>query len=306
MHRIPPESEPASEPFSPLRAAALGLYCAVTQPIRRHLAAVQSYSGQSRVMSFFYHRVAAMTDSPWTAPIVTFQRQIEWLRARYELVSLSESLRRIRFGNTRPSVHITFDDGYADNCSLALPYLVATRVPVTYFVATQHILSGKPFQHDARLGNPLPVNTPQQIRAMADAGIEIGSHTRHHVDLGQITDAATLHDEIVGSKHELEDMLGRSVRYFSFPYGLPKQMTPAAVQLLREAGYEAICSAFGGYNFPGNDPFHVQRIHGDNEMARFKNWATMDPRKLRVQFPLPIDALEAQIHATSTPRVPGR
>jgi peptidoglycan/xylan/chitin deacetylase (PgdA/CDA1 family) len=133
----------------------------------------------------------------------------------------------------------------------------------------------------------MPVNTPQQIIAMAEAGIEIGAHTRHHADLGQIADEATLRDEIAGSKQDLEALLGRSVRYFAFPYGTARQLTAPAIQVCREAGFEAICSAVGGYNFPGDDPFHLQRIHGDCELPRFYNWATMDPRKLKPQLELP-------------------
>ena len=47
-----------------------------------------------------------------------------------------------------------------------------------------------------------------------------------------------------------------------------------------EAGFDGVCSAYGGYNFPGDDPFHLRRIHGDPETIRLKNWLTLDPRKL--------------------------
>jgi hypothetical protein len=50
-----------------------------------------------------------------------------------------------------------------------------------------------------------------------------------------------------------------------------------------DAGYEAVCSAYGGFNFPGDDAFHLQRIHGDADMIRLKNWTTVDPRKKRTR-----------------------
>lgn len=286
-------SKPApTHSFSVAKGLALETYRFLSQPLRQYLTQRQRAQARARVMAYFYHRVGTTADSPLTSPIDTFRRQIDYLRDRYEMVSLDQSLQRIRQGNYSPSAHITFDDGYADNCSDALPYLIANRVPTTYFVSSWHILTGNPFEHDLRLGHRFAVNTPQQIRAMSDAGIEIGSHTRRHVDLGTITDEATLRDEIIGSKHELEDMTGRTVRYFAFPFGTPKQLTPAAIRIVREAGYEAFCSAFGGYNFPGDDPFHVQRIHGDNEMPRFKNWATMDPRKIGIRLHIPPCAVE--------------
>jgi hypothetical protein len=52
--------------------------------------------------------------------------------------------------------------------------------------------------------------------------------------------------------------------------------------MAKQAGYEGVCSAYGGYNFPGDDAFHLQRIHGDDDMLRMKNWLSVDPRKLAV------------------------
>ena len=52
-------------------------------------------------------------------------------------------------------------------------------------------------------------------------------------------------------------------------------------QLARQAGYAAVCSAYGGYNFPGDDAFHLQRFHGDPQTVRLKNWLMIDPRKCR-------------------------
>ena len=50
--------------------------------------------------------------------------------------------------------------------------------------------------------------------------------------------------------------LGSDVRYFAFPYGQHENLSAAAFRVAFEAGYEGVCSAYGGYNFPGDDPFH--------------------------------------------------
>jgi len=115
---------------------------------------------------------------------------------------------------------------------------------------------------------------------MADAGIEIGAHGRRHVDLGAIRDPARLADEVVAARDELADVLSRAIRYFAFPFGQYESLSSDAMALAREAGYEGVCSAYGGYNFPGDDAFHLQRIHVDNDMIRLKNRATVDPRKV--------------------------
>ena len=163
----------------------------------------------------------------------------------------------------------------------AIPLLLQYRIPFTYFVSTNHVLRGEPFPHDVAAGKPLPVNTLAQLRQLAAAGVEIGAHTRGHVDLGAQLSAEELFDEIVGSKRELQVAVGCDVRYFAFPYGQHKNMSASAIRIAFQAGFAGVCSAYGGYNFPGDDPFHLRRFHADGELLRFKNWLTVDSRKLR-------------------------
>jgi peptidoglycan/xylan/chitin deacetylase (PgdA/CDA1 family) len=115
---------------------------------------------------------------------------------------------------------------------------------------------------------------------MSDQGIQIGAHTRTHADLGKVTDADHLYDELVASGRELEQIMGHAVPFFAFPYGQHHNLSDEAFRMAREEGYQGVCSAYGGYNFPGDDAFHLQRIHADPEMTRFRNWMTVDPRKV--------------------------
>ena len=220
--------------------------------------------------------------TPWTASTRVFARQMAWLQRHVELVTLAEAQRRIATGvNERPCVHVTFDDGYADNLDFAIPLLVERGIPCTYFVASQFVARQCPFPHDVACNAPLRPNSPEQLRRMAAWGIEIGAHTRTHADLGRIGDADQLIQEIVGSRQELESMVGRPVHYFAFPYGQQRNLNQQAFAVARQHGLLGACSAYGGYNFPGDEPFHIQRIHADNQMLTFKNWLTFDPRKHR-------------------------
>jgi peptidoglycan/xylan/chitin deacetylase (PgdA/CDA1 family) len=260
----------------------LNLYYYGSYPARVRRNARLQASGRAPVMVLFYHRIADEVPNPWTTSTRAFARQIRWLSRHFEIVSLAEAQRRLRGGRLdRPCVAITFDDGYADNCRMALPLLIERRIPCTYFVSTRHILQGTPFPHDVARGWPLAPNTPAEICELARAGVEIGAHTRTHADLGRLTDADRLYEEVVVARHELQELTGASIRYFAFPYGQRANLTPEAFCMAREAGYEGVCSAYGGFNFPGNDPFHLQRIHVDEELIRLKNWTTIDPRKLR-------------------------
>ncbi len=268
--------------MSSWKTLLLNVYYYGSYPHRAWRIAQARAGGRSPVMVLFYHRIADDRATPWTTSNLTFGRQMRWLKRHFDMVSLAEAQRRLKSGaNDRPCVAITFDDGYADNCHFALPLLVEQRIPCTYFVSTRQILEGVAFPHDVARGRPLAPNTPEEICRMAAAGIEIGAHSRTHADLGPTIDRAQLYDELVVARQELQDLTGSPVDYFAFPYGQNANLSPMAFQLARIAGYKGVCSGYGGFNFPGDDAFHLQRIHVDDDMIRLKNWTSVDPRKVR-------------------------
>lgn len=266
------------------KEVVLSAYYWSTLRSRRREEAARADGHAEPVQIMFYHRVADEHPNRWTMSSRSFARQIDWLRRWFDIVSLVEAQVRIASGrNDRPTACITFDDGYADNRRFAIPLLLQHRIPFTYFVSTNHVLRGESFPHDVAAGQPLAVNTLAHLREMAAAGVEIGAHTRGHVDLGGRLMREQLVNEIVGSKQELESAIGCEVRYFAFPYGLHQNMSGAAFRVALEAGFAGVCSAYGGYNFPGDDAFHLRRFHADEEFIRFKNWLTVDPRKVGSQ-----------------------
>lgn len=268
------------------KSHALGLYYLATLPQRRQAAEERRESGTVPIMSLLYHRVADTNPNTWTISWEQFRCEMEWLQQHFDLVTLEEAQRRIAAGtNSRPTVCITFDDGYAENCDKAIPWLIEQKIPVTYFVTSNNVLTGRSFPHDLAANCPLEPNSAAQIIDMSSVGIEIGAHTRSHPDLGRVTSLEELTDEIVGSKEDLEALLEKPVRYFAFPYGLHENMSPAGFAIAYQAGFAGVCSAYGAYNMPGDDSFHIQRIHGDPQWSRFLNWMTVDPRKIYKQLP---------------------
>jgi peptidoglycan/xylan/chitin deacetylase (PgdA/CDA1 family) len=263
------------------RCLLRGWYAA-TYPYRTRRNAGRRAAGQAPIVILTYHRVADDRANPWTISNADFFAQMDWLRRNVELVSLGEAQRRIRErANDQTCVSITFDDGYAINCARALPYLLSHRIPLTYFVCTDPVLKGCPFEQDIARGACFEPNTVEQLRWLAAAGVAIGAHTRTHADLGRISDPARLYDEVVTAGEELQRAIGQAVRYFAFPYGGHAHLNPRVFHLAYDAGYEAVCSAYGGYNFPGDDAFHLQRICVDGPPIRMKNWVTIDPWKER-------------------------
>jgi peptidoglycan/xylan/chitin deacetylase (PgdA/CDA1 family) len=90
-----------------------------------------------------------------------FLRQIEWLRRHYEVVPLDDALQAAPAG-TRPRAVITFDDGEAGLHEHLLPLLEREALPVTVYIATGQIASGRPYWFDramnaAQLASPVPL-----------------------------------------------------------------------------------------------------------------------------------------------------
>jgi peptidoglycan/xylan/chitin deacetylase (PgdA/CDA1 family) len=81
--------------------------------------------------------------------------------------------------------------------------------------------------------------TAGQLREVAAAGMEIGSHGMNHVSLREVTDPATLAEEVEGSRELLQALTGQDVAGFCYPYG---HLHEQAVQRVRVAGYGYGCA----------------------------------------------------------------
>jgi peptidoglycan/xylan/chitin deacetylase (PgdA/CDA1 family) len=197
-----------------------------------------------------YHHVIADRPSHIGMSTEWFLKHANFLKRHYRIVSLSESLRLLRSGKvTAPTAVLTFDDGYRDNFINLRAVTERLDLPAMLFVSTEHISTGRLFQHDV-IRNQLdflPL-TWDQIRFLHKSGFEIGGHTRIHFDCGS-TDAKALEHEIVGCKTDLEMELKEPARFFSFPWGNRKNMSEVAVQIATGA-FEHVFSAYGGANFP--------------------------------------------------------
>lgn len=270
--------------MNPLTHAAFQARLKLAAPIRAARMRAMMEVSEAPISAMFYHRVADTHPNDWTISKEKFQQQVDYCHCNFEMIDLAEVQRRVQSRDScSAAASITFDDGYSDNCDFALPLLIERGIPCTYFVSTENVLSQVPFPHDSESGVLLKTNTVEQLREFSDAGIEIGCHTRTHIDFSRVQDPTIVRREIIDAKCELEQMIGRAVRFFAFPYGMPQQLTQMAIEAVYEAGFQGFCSAFGGYNLVGQDAFHLRRFHCDQEFNRFANWLSFDTRKVRMQ-----------------------
>jgi peptidoglycan/xylan/chitin deacetylase (PgdA/CDA1 family) len=151
------------------------------------------------------------------------------------------------------SVIVTLDDAFQSIFDNALPVLQKRKVTsVTYVVA--HEIGGTN-RWDAGIGQMRPLMDRAALLDWQSAGQEIGSHGLSHVRLAKIP-LEKARAEIFDSRKILEDIAGREVRHFCYPYGNWNQ---AVRDLVEEAGYETATIAQPGINAPDADPFTLRR-----------------------------------------------
>jgi peptidoglycan/xylan/chitin deacetylase (PgdA/CDA1 family) len=144
------------------------------------------------------------------------------------------------------AVALTFDDGYADAYSTALPLLRERGM-----VATFYIVSGF-------VGQPGYMSW-EEVRALHDAGMEIGAHTITHPDLTILNDADAS-NQIAGSGQAIKAELGMTVESFSYPAG---RFDGRIAALTQAAGFTSATTTVPGAAI--GDPFALARIRISGE-----------------------------------------
>ena len=182
--------------------------------------------------TLMYHSVDAYREDPYQVTVTPerFARQMDWLR-RHGLrgVALGELLRAHAVGRGAGLVGLTFDDGYADLARHALPVLRRNG-----FTATAFVVAGRLGGHNDWDDGPRKrLLDRDQVRRLADHGVEIGSHGLLHQLLPGLP-AEELARETRQSREQLEDLLERRVSGFCYPYGAVDATAAAAV---RDSGY---------------------------------------------------------------------
>jgi peptidoglycan/xylan/chitin deacetylase (PgdA/CDA1 family) len=184
-----------------------------------------------------YHSIEDVPEDPNRISVTPdrFAEQMSWLARRgYRGVSMETLVAAMRAGTERGLVGITFDDGYVNIATHAIPELLRHG-----FTATMFIISGLIGGTNEWDGEPVwPLMTADQLREVASAGMEIGSHSVSHVRLAEL-DAERVKAEVGDSREALSELIGRPVRGFAYPYG---SMNGSVRQAVREVGYEYACA----------------------------------------------------------------
>ncbi|MBO8192862.1 polysaccharide deacetylase family protein [Streptomyces oryzae] len=203
-----------------------------------------------------YHSVAECAEDPYriTVSPARLERQLRWLRDRgLRGVGVGQLLRARAAGRGGGLVGLTFDDGYADFLSAALPLLTRYECSATAFVLPGRLGGDNGWDE---LGPRKPLLDAAGLRSVAAAGIEIGSHGLAHTDL-TTADDATLERETADSRSVLAELTGTAPAGFCYPYG---RLDSRAVAAVRAAGYCYACAIDPG---PLTGMYALPRAHVD-------------------------------------------
>jgi peptidoglycan/xylan/chitin deacetylase (PgdA/CDA1 family) len=233
-----------------------------------------------------YHQTAPVPrrGTPVRSLVVSPRRFAMQLRAMrllgWQGLSMRDLEPYLRGEKTGKVFGITLDDGYLNNYEVALPVLRALGFTATAFIVSAHV--GGTNVWDQASGAPaVPLMEADQLRAWMSSGMEIGAHTRHHVHLCELDDAAA-REEIAGSKRDLERMLNTEVRSFCYPFG---EHSAAHAQMVRQAGYALATSVVSSRARVGDDPLRLPRInmHLYDRLPTFLARATTDYEDWRMR-----------------------
>ncbi len=183
-----------------------------------------------------------------------FARQMDELQqAGFESPPFGDAFRAPHARAAR--IALTFDDGFQNVFTHALVPLAGNRFhAIQFLVAGLLGRSNEWEQPEGEVREPL-MDVPQ-VREWLAAGHEIGWHTLTHPHLTQLP-ARQAREEIFASKQKLEDLFGRPIRHFCYPYGDWNEVIRGLVQ---EAGYETACTTEPGVNTAADSPFALKRF----------------------------------------------
>jgi peptidoglycan/xylan/chitin deacetylase (PgdA/CDA1 family) len=236
------------------------------------------------VLVLCYHAVSERWPASFSTTPDRFEAQLLLLKGRgYRGVTFQEA---VRGTDAERAVAITFDDAFRSVLELGRPILDRLGMPGTVFVPTALAGAQEPMSWDGvdhwlaseHADELLPMSW-DDLRELASAGWEIGSHTRTHPRL-TLVDDGRLADELVGSREDCERELGVPCHSLAYTYGDPDQRV---VDAARAAGYAAAATLPGPKLPRSPDPhlFPREGIYHDDGRLRFQLKVSPAVRRFR-------------------------
>lgn len=198
-----------------------------------------------------YHRIGGGTRDELDVPTRDFERQLDVL-ASHDVVSLDTALDRLDAGETRPSVVLTFDDGFDDVHAHAWPLLRERKLPFTVYLASGFVGDKMVWEGSTAKETSGHGMTWNHLSELVDSGLcTIGNHTHNHARPELLTEA-----ELDACTDAIEARLGVTPEHFTYPWGIP---VPAMEKQLRSR-FRSASTGELGRNLPGTNRMRLTRV----------------------------------------------
>ncbi len=223
--------------------------------------------GQIAAPILLYHFVGRHTmeyggrsTSRFNVTAADFDAQLAILQQLgYQTVTISEISAALSGTLTLPArpVALTVDDGWAENYTVIFPLLQKYGMRATFYIPSTYPIGGR-------------FVTWEQLQAMVAAGMEVGSHTRKHVNLRAVS-GTTAWYELDQSKKTLEEKLGVSIVSVAYPYG---NYAGSTLGLAQKAGYQAAVALGGTLQHSEATRYTLARreVFGTKPLTEFVKW----------------------------------
>lgn len=206
-----------------------------------------------------YHKVGACPNGALVphhyVGTARFERQIRALvKFGFQTIKLHDVLNH-RDTVSKP-ICLTFDDGYENFATEAVPILKQQGQTATVFVVSG--LIGNTNEWDTKLGDqPERLMSPEKILELDALGFEFGSHSVTHARLTKVNQNEAT-QEICESQKNLAELLSKPIDTFCYPYGSHNE---AIRRIVQNCGYKLACSVEKGWNHETTDPYRLKRIN---------------------------------------------
>lgn len=219
-----------------------------------------------------YH---AVSDDPpaWIAPFTVspaaFASHLDAVTASgRQALTVSHYLDGLRGAASLPPrpVLITFDDGFADFATGALPALAQRDLPTTLYVTTGALADLAP----ESVLPPAPMLRSADLPDLEAAGVEIGGHSHTHRQLDLLPGREAV-SELTRSRDLLAQVLGHAVRSFAYPHSYWR---PQLLRQVRQAGFDSACAVGNGLSGERDNPLALSRlmVTADTSPATVAAW----------------------------------
>ena len=215
---------------------------------------------QKPIPILMYHSIAAMPKGTVMrslhVPPKLFKLQMWILKIiGYQGLSMGELEPYLTGKKKGRVVGITFDDGFKNNLTNALPILKRFRFSATCYIISQKIGGINEWDLDRGIDEN-PLMNEDEIKQWIGSGMEIGSHSQNHVRLSE-SNIETTTKEITQSRLDLESQFNCPVEHFCYPYG---SYNNEIIGITKRAGYSTATTVDRGRAKFGDNLLTLSRV----------------------------------------------